>query len=94
MKYSENWITWKTNIGSGTCVDCLSRDKKVFSLDELIQKDEPPLHLNCRCERKPMQAIIAGNATKLGTNGVDWWIKYLQELPEYYITRDDAKEEG
>ena len=94
MRYSENWVTWKTNIGPRTCIECLLRDSKIFSLDELIQKNIPPLHPNCRCERKPMQTVVAGTATDLGANGADWWIKYLQELPEYYILKDDAEELG
>lgn len=92
--YSENWVTWKTNVGSGTCTECLSRDKKIFSLDALIAKDEPPLHPNCRCERNPMSAMFAGEATTLGTNGADWWLTYLGELPDYYIHREDAKKVG
>ncbi len=94
MRYSENWATWKTNVGPETCAECLSRNKKIFFLDELIRENEPPLHPNCKCVRIPMEAIVAGTATNYGTNGADWWIKYLQELPEYYITRDDAKNAG
>ena len=41
-----------------------------------------------------MQVLKAGEATKLGTNGADWWLKYLGELPEYYILKDDAEELG
>ena len=94
MKYSENWAMWKTNVGPGTCFKCLARNKRIFFIDELIQKQEPPLHPNCKCERIHIQTIVAGNATNLGTNGADWWIKYLQELPEYYITREEAKNAG
>lgn len=72
MRYSENWVTWKTNVGPGTCAECLLRNKKIFFLDELIIKNQPPLHLNCRCERKPMPAIVSGTATNYGTNGADW----------------------
>lgn len=94
MMYSENWVTWKTNIGPATCDACLSRDKKIFSVDELIERNEPPLHPNCKCERIPMGVIKAGNATNLGTNGVDWWIRYLNELPDYYVTKDYANQNG
>ena len=51
-------------------------------------------HPNCRCERVFMQVIKAGEAIKLGTNGADWWLKYLGELPKYYILKDDAEELG
>ena len=94
MKWSKNWVVWKTNVGTRTCINCLLRNQKIFPLDELVAKNEPPIHPNCKCERKLMQAIIAGNATFLGTNGADWSLKYLQELPEYYITREEAREAG
>ena len=41
-----------------------------------------------------MPAMTAGTATNMGTNGADWWIKYLGELPDYYLTREAAQEVG
>lgn len=50
----------------------------------------PPLHYGCRCEIKDMQAVLAGDATKDGRNGADWWLKYIGKLPDYYISDKDA----
>ena len=94
MRYSENWITWRTNIGRNTCADCLSRNKKIFSLVELIQKNEPPLHPNCRCRIELMQVAKAGTLTPYGTAGADWFVKYLEQLPDNYLTVYDAKQIG
>lgn len=41
-----------------------------------------------------MQAITAGRATELETNGADWRVKYFNELPNYYISKRDAKAIG
>ena len=36
-----------------------------------------------------MEAVIAGEGTKDGQNGADYWVKYIADLPDYYITRDE-----
>lgn len=41
-----------------------------------------------------MRAVEAGNGTKEGTNGADWWMKYFADLPEYYITQEELKKLG
>ncbi len=34
-----------------------------------------------------MEAVIAGEGTKDGQNGADYWMKYIADLPDYYSTR-------
>ncbi len=41
-----------------------------------------------------MDALIAGTATDDGTNGAGWYLKFKHRLPEYYISRQDAKALG
>ena len=41
-----------------------------------------------------MAAVIAGNATKDGKNGADFWIKYMGRLPDYYISEEEIKRLG
>ena len=94
MKYSENWIVWRAIITPTTCEECFSRNGKIHSYDDLIKIGEPQLHPNCRCFLERMRAIKAGTATERGTNGVDWWVKYLNELPDYYLTKEEAKQAG
>lgn len=36
-----------------------------------------------------MEAVIAGQGTKDGQNGADYWMKYVADLPEYYITKEE-----
>ena len=50
---------------------------------------ELPLHPNCRCDIKLMKAVVAGYGTKDGQNGADYWMKYFNDLPMYYITKDE-----
>lgn len=49
----------------------------------------PPVHLNCRCVIEAMDAVLAGQGTKDGENGADWWIENYGCLPDYYISIDD-----
>ena len=94
MRYSENWVMWRAFIKPTTCEECFSRNGRIFSYDDLIMIGEPQLHPNCKCWLERIQAIAAGEATILGTNGADWWMKYLNELPDYYITKDKAGQIG
>lgn len=94
MEYSANWTIWRAIIKPTACLACATRNGKIFSFDDLRRIGEPQLHQNCRCFLMRMQAIKAGTATELGTNGADWWIKYLNELPDYYLTREEAKQAG
>ena len=55
---------------------------------------EPPLHLHCKCEILPMKAVIAGNGTKDGKDGADWWIKYTGRLHDYCISGEDLEALG
>ena len=41
-----------------------------------------------------MKAIVAGNATKDEKNGADFWIKYYEELPDYYISEQEIRDLG
>ena len=37
-----------------------------------------------------MKSIEAGNATKDGYDGADYWLKFFGELPDYYVSEDEA----
>ena len=95
MQYSKKRAIWRAFIKPTICQECYSRNGRIYSYYELILTGEPGrTHPNCRCCLKKMQAIEAGTATELGINGADWWIKYLNELPSYYISRSEAKQAG
>lgn len=66
---------------------------KIYHVDEVPTTDHR-LHERCRCLIVWMQAIIAGKATKKGNDGADYWLKHYNELPDYYITEEDALQLG
>ena len=86
---SVGYKNWKAILDLRTCIDCLSRHGKIYSIDE-IPAVKPPLHPNCRCEIKPMESIYAGEVTKNGEAGADFWLTYFNKLPDYYVTEEEA----
>ena len=85
---SRNYKNWVAVLDLKTCLQCRSRHGQIYQMDE-IPDTEPPLHPNCRCKIKPMEAVIAGQGTKDGQNGADYCMKYFADLPEYYITEEE-----
>ncbi len=90
---SVNFKHWVTHESINTCRACILQNGKIYRISEtpLIS---PPLHPNCRCEIARMEAITAGGATKDGENGADFWLKYFGCLPNYYVTEQEAKNNG
>jgi hypothetical protein len=66
---------------------------KIFDADEMIY-EEPPLHDRCRCRIEQLVAVFPGYATRNGLEGADYWLKYFGKLPEYYLTKQEAKING
>ncbi len=84
---------WRAIIEAKTCSDCREKHGKIYEIKEKVIPP-PPLHPHCRCEIVRLRAILAGNATESGTMGADWWIKYYGKLPDYYVSREEAKTLG
>jgi hypothetical protein len=84
---------WRAILDVKTCYDCHEKHGKIYEIKETVIPP-PPLHRFCRCQIVKLRAILAGNATKSGVMGADWWIKYYGKLPDYYISREEAKSLG
>lgn len=85
---SRNYKNWITVLDLKTCLECRECHGQIYRMDE-VPDIEPPLHPNCRCVIRPMDAVVAGYGTKDGQYGADYWMKYIASLPDYYITRDE-----
>lgn len=90
---STNYKNWRALLDLKTCLDCCLNHGQIYEMNETVNP-EPPLHDNCRCDIIPMESIVAGNATKNGDNGADFWLKHIGELPGYYVSKDDAYRAG
>ncbi|MBQ6998658.1 MAG: phage head morphogenesis protein [Clostridia bacterium] len=91
--YSTSWRTWKAMLDPKTCLTCRKLNGKIYDTDE-VPVPNPPIHENGRCIIDRLEAKRAGLATKKGIEGADWQLKFHGELPEYYITVEEAKEMG
>ena len=93
MKKSNKWKMWYVTDDLKLCKDCEEQYGKIYAISE-TPNPKPPLHPYCRCRIERMYALLAGTATKNGTNGADWYLKYLNKLPDYYISRTLAETLG
>lgn len=90
---SRRFKHWLACLDFKICIPCKKEHGKIFEKNSVPDK-EPPLHANCRCQICTMDAIRAGTATVYGINGADWSIKQLNVLPEHYITKQTAIQQG
>ncbi len=90
---SKNWLKWNTMISRETCISCNENNGRIYAV-ATPESFLPPLHEYCRCYMTRLPAILAGTATARGTGGADWWLKHYGRLPDYYITKREAKEKG
>lgn len=93
ISISKAYKHWITKADFKRCLKCKQKHGQIYLVEQTPWK-KPPLHLNCRCRIVRMQTIKAGTATVQGINGADWVIKYTGQLPEYYVSREDAKKAG
>lgn len=90
---SANWRCWIAVLDLYTCMYCRGTHGKVFAMDEIIY-DEPPVHTRCRCSIERLKAIGAGFATRNRKDGADYWLKRYQTIPDYYLSKEEAKTLG
>lgn len=93
MVKSKKWKMWYVADDFKLCKDCEERYGVIYAIYEQVSP-MPPLHLHCRCYIDRVESISAGTATDNGINGADWYLKYLNKLPEYYISREIAENIG
>ena len=69
------------------CADCPERDKRVYENGFHVKL---PAHPHCDCFYKNVETKKVGTVSELGVNGPDSHLKMFGELPDYYITKDEA----
>ena len=90
---TKNHKTWRAILDLKPCIECRSRHGQIYQINEVVDP-EPPLHNNCRCDIILLESIKAGNATKNGDDGADYWLKDFGTLPEYYVSSRDLEKLG
>jgi len=93
MRNSKKWKNWVTLHDEKTCTPCKQNNGKIYEISEVVNPS-PPLHHNCRCKIEILKSIFAGEATNKKQDGADWYLKYKGKLPDYYISKEEAKKLG
>lgn len=91
---SKNWANWKSVLMITTCLYCAQQHGKIVNISILDNKHEVNAHPNCKCVYVPMRTRLAGTATDLGTNGADMYLVLYKKLPEYYLSKNQAENQG
>lgn len=90
-KKSKWWKEYHLGLTKTHCAVCSLRENKIY---EVGHEPVLPEHIKCLCSLIWLDMQSAGTATKLGTNGADYFLKYFGVLPDYYITKEEAKKLG
>lgn len=90
---SENYKYWRTILDSKKCINCKKNHGKIYLMNE-TPNPSPPLHLFCRCIIEKLNALYAGTATNKGYEGADMWLKEYKNLPDYYLSLNEAEALG
>ena len=88
---SSRWKKYNIGIAKTHCVNCLSRQNKIY---EVRTEPNIPEHDRCVCFLTALDSVGVGQATKQGINGADFYLKNYGRLPDYYITKEEAKRLG
>lgn len=89
---SINWCNHESRWLLTTCKDCKVIHGKIYEPEITpIEYEQQP---NCQCTAPTMRTKSAGTATQKGTDGADFYLKYLKKLPDYYVLKAFALSEG
>lgn len=93
ITYSQKWVQWIAHISLAVCAYCLQRHGKILSVDDpsIIW---PEVHPNCHCVIEPIRSYLAGTITSMGQDGADLYLALYHCLPEYYLTKEEARAQG
>ncbi len=98
---STQYLTRETYGDLRTCTFCLDREGTIYenpgskiAIAILEVKMRMETHPHCRCSLEEMITILAGTATRDGTDGADYVVKYTGKLPDNYISQDAAEKRG
>ena len=92
--FSSNWANWKSKLTISTCKVCKENHGKIFDISILNNKYEVNAHKKCECIYVPMRTKKIGTATDMGYSGADAQIFYMNKLPNYYVSKQEARQAG
>lgn len=92
---SSRFIQYIHKNGCGDpCGDCLRNDARLFERnDPNLPKVGRENHFGCHCEYRDVPSKKVGTISQMGLNAPDVYLKAYGQLPDYYITKQVAREQ-
>lgn len=91
---SVNFANWMSQLTLYTCKYCTQHHDTIIDISYLGNREEVAAHPRCKCVYVPMRTKTAGTATNQKFDGADYFLFYFQQLPDYYISKKQAKQLG
>ena len=91
---SSTWANWQSKLLPTTCLTCAKNHGKIVKISIAFNNYQVNKHVNCKCIYVPMRTKKVGNVTSLGNEGADVYLMFLGKLPDYYISKNEAKKYG
>lgn len=93
---SGKWANWMSELTLKTCQPCIEGHGTLADISILNGQEEKSVnkHPHCKCIWVPIRTKKVGTATDVGKDGADWFLFYNRTLPDYYVTKDEAKIKG
>ena len=93
---STRWANWMSMLTIVTCKHCVQNHGKIFEISILDGEDERDVnaHDRCKCKFVAMRTKLIGTATNMWYNGADAQLFYNNKLPNYYISKNEARHLG
>ncbi len=91
---SKVWANWQSKLTKTTCRPCAENHGRIKDIAILKTNPRIGVHHNCKCMYVPMRTKIIGTATDIGNDGADMHLTFYDKLPDYYVTKEEAKRLG
>lgn len=91
---SVNYANWQSELSPRTCKTCYDTHGKIEDINIMLKRPSVNEHPYCCCVYVRMRTKIAGATTNAGMNGADAFLIYFKKLPNYYITKIEARKFG
>ena len=93
---SYKWANWMSKLSLVTCEPCWENHGKIEDISILENNKEMPVneHIYCNCLYVPMRTKRVGTVTNMEYNGADVYLLYMNRLPDYYVTKEEAVAAG
>lgn len=94
-EHKARFVQWiHPNLRKSHCETCVDNHYRVLANDETKDKIGDENHPKCECKYKDVKEIRVGTISNRGIQAPDVYLKAYGKLPDYYITKAEARALG